>query len=98
MMTYYICVTAAVSLRSRAPEWTSHRRSRPARLRVIVRPIDYYGYRFAQETSYQIIKTFMMLPALALVVWAFANISTCRGWDFRDWRFSLARLFWLMPC
>lgn len=72
MMTYYICVTALSVAITPHPEWDIAQSIRDGKItQFIVRPIDYYGYRFAQETSYQIIKTFMMLPALALVVWAF---------------------------
>ncbi|HEX8234701.1 MAG TPA: ABC-2 family transporter protein [Abditibacteriaceae bacterium] len=74
MMTYYICVTALSIAITPHPEWDIAQTIRDGKItQFIVRPIGYYGYRFAQETSYQIIKTFMMLPALAFVIWAFRD-------------------------
>jgi ABC-2 type transport system permease protein len=88
MMTYYICVTALSVMITPHPEWDIAESIRDGKItQFIVRPIDYYGYRVAQETAYQIIKTAMMLPALALVVWAFREYIQLPAWDAV--RFSL---------
>ncbi|MBV9866275.1 MAG: hypothetical protein JO316_13065 [Abitibacteriaceae bacterium] len=72
MMTYYLCVTVLSIIITPHPEWDIAQQVRDGKItQFIVRPIGYFGYRFAQETSYQIVKSFMMLPALGVMVWLF---------------------------
>jgi ABC-2 type transport system permease protein len=72
MMTYYVCVTALSIVITPHPEWEMAMQIRDGKITgFIVRPVGYYGYRLSQETSYQIIKGLMMLPALGLMVWIF---------------------------
>lgn len=74
MITYYLCVTALSVAITPHPEWEMATQIRDGKITpFIVRPIGYFGYRLAQETAYQIVKTVMMLPALALVVWLFRS-------------------------
>jgi ABC-2 type transport system permease protein len=74
MLTYYLLVTALSVAITPNPEWDIAQQIRDGKITpFIVRPIGYYGYRVAQETSYQIVKTAMMLPALALLVWGFRD-------------------------
>lgn len=72
MMTYYVCVTALSVVITPHPEWEIAQHIRDGKItQFLLRPISYYGYRVAQETSYQIVKTMMLLPAFALMVWLF---------------------------
>lgn len=72
MMTYYLLVTALSVAITPNAEWDIAQAIRDGKITpFLVRPIGYFGYRMAQETSYQIIKTAMMLPALALLAWGF---------------------------
>ena len=72
MLTYYLLVTALSVAITPNPEWDIAQQIRDGKITpFIVRPIGYYGYRVAQETSYQVIKTAMMLPALGVLVWGF---------------------------
>ena len=72
MLTYYLLVTALSVAITPNPEWDIAQQIRDGKITpFIVRPIGFYGYRVAQETSYQIIKTAMMLPALAILAWGF---------------------------
>lgn len=72
MMTYYVCVTALSVAITPHPEWDIAQYIRDGKItQFLLRPIGYYGYRMAQETSYQIVKTAMLLPAFALMVWLF---------------------------
>jgi ABC-2 type transport system permease protein len=74
MMTYYILVTALSVVITPHPEWDIAMQIREGKItQFIVRPIGYYGYRLAQETSYQVVKTGMLLPPLALLVWGFRD-------------------------
>ncbi|HEX8550080.1 MAG TPA: ABC-2 family transporter protein [Abditibacteriaceae bacterium] len=74
MMTYYLAVTALSVAITPNFEWETMTQIREGKITgFIVRPIGFFGYRMAQETSYQIIKTAMMLPAFALLVWAFRD-------------------------
>jgi ABC-2 type transport system permease protein len=72
MMTYYLCVTALSVAITPHPEWEIAQQIRDGKItQFIVRPIGFFGYRLAQETSYQIIKTAMFLPSFALMVLLF---------------------------
>lgn len=74
MITYYLAVTALSVAITPNPEWDIATQIREGRITgFIVRPIGYFGYRAAQETSYQVIKTAMMLPAFALLTWCFRD-------------------------
>lgn len=72
MMTYYLCVTALSIVITPHPEWEIATLIRDGKMTgFIVRPIGFYGYRVAQETSYQIVKGVMMLPAVGVMLWIF---------------------------
>lgn len=72
MMTYYLLVTALSVAITPHPEWDIAQAIRDGKItQFIVRPIGYFGYRLAWETSYQIVKTAMFLPALAVMAWFF---------------------------
>lgn len=72
MMTYYLFVTALSVAITPNPEWDIAQTIRDGKLtQFLLRPIGYFGYRFAWESSYQVVKTAMMLPALALLWWNF---------------------------
>ncbi len=72
MMTYYFCITALSVAITPNSEWDIAQNIRDGKITpFIVRPIHYFGYRLAWETSYQIVKTAMMLPAFALLWWLF---------------------------
>ena len=74
MMTYYICVTALSIVITPHPEWETALQIREGKMTAfIVRPIGYFGYRLAQETAYQMMKSLMMLPSLALMIWIFKD-------------------------
>ncbi|MDF2439899.1 MAG: viologen exporter family transport system permease protein, partial [Abditibacteriota bacterium] len=72
MITYYLLVTALSVAITPHPEWDIAQWIRDGKItQFIVRPINYFAYRLAWETSYQLVKTAMFLPALALIVWFF---------------------------
>lgn len=72
MMTYYLFVTALSVAITPHPEWDIASAIRDGKLTpFLLRPVSYFGYRFAWESSYQIIKTAMMLPAFGLIWWFF---------------------------
>lgn len=72
MMTYYLCVTTLSIIITPHPEWDMAQQIRDGKItQFIVRPIGYFGYRFCQETSYQVVKTAMALPAFGLMVFLF---------------------------
>ena len=74
MMTYYLFVTALSVAITPNPDWDIAQQIRDGKItQFITRPISFYGYRVAQETSYQIIKTMMFLPAFALMAWLFRS-------------------------
>lgn len=74
MMTYYLFVTALSVAITPNPEWDIAQTIRDGKLtQFLLRPIGYFGYRFAWESSYQVVKTGMMLPALALLWWGFRS-------------------------
>ena len=74
MLTYYVFVTALSVVITSHPEYDIATMIRDGKITpFIVRPISFYGYRVAQETSYQIVKTAMLLPALALLCWGFRD-------------------------
>lgn len=83
MMTYYLCVTALSIAITPNPEWEIAQTIRDGKITAfLVRPISYYGYRVAQETSYQIIKTAMMIPALLILVFFFRDYIVLPKFDF----------------
>ena len=56
------------------PEWDIASTIRDGKLTpFLLRPVGYFGYRFAWESAYQIVKTAMMLPAVALLWWLFRD-------------------------
>ena len=72
MMTYYLFVTALSVAITPHPEWDIASTIRDGKLTpFLLRPVGYFGYRFAWESAYQIVKTAMMLPAVALLWWIF---------------------------
>ena len=72
MMTYYLFVTALSVSITPNPEWDIAQTIRDGKLTpFLLRPVGYFGYRFAWESSYQVVKTGMMLPSLALLWWGF---------------------------
>lgn len=90
MMTYYLFVTALSVIVTPHPEWDIATAIRDGKITpFLLRPVGYFGYRFAWETSYQIVKSIMMLPAFGLL-W----------WFFRDYihlpPFDVARLGWFL--
>lgn len=94
MMTYYICVTALSIVITPHPEWETAMQIRDGKLTAfIVRPIGYYGHRVAQETSYQILKSLMMLPSLGLMLWIFHDDLQFPAFEATRWTlFLLASL------
>lgn len=86
MLTYYVCVTTLSVVITPNPEWDIAQAIRDGKItQFLVRPIDYYGYRVAQETSYQIIKSAMTLPAVALIVYFFRDYIKLPPLDFQHW-------------
>lgn len=74
MMTYYLLITALSVVITPHPEWEIAQAIRDGKItQFIVRPIGYFGYRAAQETSYQIVKSAMLLPVLAIATWFFRD-------------------------
>ncbi len=72
MMTYYLFVTALSVAITPNAEWDIAQTIRDGKLtQFLLRPVGYFGYRFAWESSYQVVKTAMMLPAFALLWWSF---------------------------
>ena len=72
MLTYYLFVTALSVAVTPHPEWDIASTIRDGKLTpFLLRPVGYFGYRFSWESAYQIVKTVMMLPALALLWWLF---------------------------
>ncbi len=94
MMTYYICVTALSIVITPHPEWETAMQIRDGKMTgFIVRPIGYFGYRLAQETSYQTMKSLMMLPSLAVMIWIFQDNLKFPAFDATSWSlFLLASL------
>ena len=74
MLTYYLLVTALSVAITPHPEWDIATTIKDGKLTpFLLRPIGYFGYRFAWESAYQIVKTAMMLPALGLLWWIFRD-------------------------
>jgi len=72
MLSYYLFVTALSVAITPNAEWDIAHTIRDGKLTpFLLRPVGYFGYRFAWESSYQIVKTAMMLPAFGLLWWAF---------------------------
>jgi ABC-2 type transport system permease protein len=94
MMSYYVCVTALSIVITPHPEWETAMQIRDGKLTAfIVRPIGYYGHRVAQETSYQMLKSLMMLPSLGLMLWIFHEDLKFPALDVGRWSlFILAAL------
>ena len=86
MLTYYLFVTALSVAVTPHPEWDIAATIRDGKLTpFLLRPVGYFGYRFSWESAYQIVKTAMMLPAVALLWWLFReyialpDLSFARG-------------------
>ncbi len=74
MLTYYLFVTALSVSITPHPEWDIAATIRDGKLTpFLLRPVGYFGYRFSWESAYQIVKSFMMLPAIALLWWLFRD-------------------------
>ena len=74
MLTYYLFVTALSVAITPHPEWEISTAIRDGKITpFLLRPVGYFGYRLAWESSYQIIKTAMMLPAFGLIWWFFRS-------------------------
>lgn len=74
MMTYYLFVTALSVVITPHPEWEMATQIRDGKITpFIVRPIGFFGYKVAQETSYQIIKSAMFFPAFLVLLWIFRD-------------------------
>jgi len=72
MLSYYLFVTALSVAITPNAEWDIAQTIRDGKLTpFLLRPVGYFGYRFAWESSYQVVKTAMMLPAFGLLWWAF---------------------------
>ena len=88
MMTYYLFITAFSVVITPHPEWDMAMQIRDGKITsFIVRPIGYYGYRFFQETAYQVLKSIMLLPALGVMLWIFHD--DLRWPPFEASRFAL---------
>lgn len=72
MMTYYLFVTAFSIVITPHPEYDTAQQIKDGKItQFIVKPIGYFGYRLAQETAYQTVKTTMLLPAMGLMICLF---------------------------
>lgn len=72
MLTYYFFVTALSVIITPNPEWDIAAAIRDGKITpFVLRPIGYFGYRLVWETSYQVVKTAMLLGPLLLVLWCF---------------------------
>lgn len=83
MLTYYLFVTALSVAITPNPEWDIATTIRDGKLTpFLLRPVGYFGYRFAWESSYQIVKTAMMLPAFGGLWWVFRAYIRVPTLDF----------------
>jgi ABC-2 type transport system permease protein len=74
MISYYLFVTALSVMITPNMEWEMAQLIRDGKITpFIVRPIGFFGHKVAQETSYQIIKSAMALPALGVLLWLFRD-------------------------
>lgn len=74
MISYYLFVTALSVIITPNPEWEMSQLIRDGKITpFIVRPIGFFGHKVAQETSYQIIKSAMFLPAFGVLLWLFRD-------------------------
>lgn len=74
MISYYLFVTALSVMITPNMEWEMSQLIRDGKITpFIVRPIGFFGHKAAQETSYQIIKSVMALPALGVLGWLFRD-------------------------
>jgi len=94
MLTYYLFVTALSVAITPNAEWEIAQTIRDGKLTpFLLRPVGYFGYRFAWESSYQVVKTVMMLPAFGLLWWAFRAYIRLPALDFgRGVAFGIACL------
>jgi ABC-2 type transport system permease protein len=94
MLTYYLFITALSVAITPHPEWEIATTIRDGKMTpYLVRPISYFGYRLAWESSYQIIKTAMMLPAFGIIWWFFRDYIALPAFDLtRFLLFVLATL------
>lgn len=90
MLTYYLFVTALSVSITPHPEWEIATSIRDGKLTpYLVRPISYFGYRLAWESSYQIVKTAMMLPAFGIIWWFFRDYISLPPFDLTRFAFFL---------
>ncbi len=88
MLTYYLLVTALSVAITPNAEWDIASAIRDGKITpFLLRPVSYFGYRMAWETSYQVVKTAMMLPAFGLIWWFFRAYIQIPPFDLV--RFSL---------
>lgn len=74
MITYYGVVTALRVAITPNFEWEMATQIRDGKITgFIVRPVGFFGYRAAQETAYQVIKTLMTIPVLLIFAWGFRD-------------------------
>ncbi|RYG71846.1 hypothetical protein EON80_04750 [bacterium] len=94
MLTYYLFVTALSVAITPHPEWEIASAIRDGKITpFLLRPMGYFGYRLAWESSYQIVKTAMMLPAFGLIWWFFRDYIQLPPFDtLRFLLFCLASL------
>ena len=86
MMTYYLFVTALSVAITPHPEWDIATTIRDGKLTpYLVRPLSYFFYRLAWESSYQIVKTAMMLPAFGLIWWFFREYIALPSLSLPEW-------------
>ncbi len=77
MISYCLFVTALSVMITPNMEWEISQLIRDGNITpFIVRPIGFFGHKVAQETSYQIIKSVMALPALRVLPWVFRDYFT----------------------
>jgi ABC-2 type transport system permease protein len=82
MLTYYLCVTLLSVAITPNPEWDIATVIRDGKITpFLVRPISYFWFRFAWESSYQIVKTAMSLPAFMLLGWLFRDYIELPAWN-----------------
>lgn len=74
MITYYLLVTTLSISITPNHEWETAAAIREGQVTpYLVRPIDYFWFRAMTETAYQVMKTMMALPGLALMAWLFRD-------------------------
>jgi ABC-2 type transport system permease protein len=83
MMTYYLFVTALAVVITPNMEWEMAQLIRDGKITpFIVRPMGFFGYKLAQETSYQIMKSAMFFPAFGILLYAFHDYVQLPPFDW----------------